>query len=186
MTITNPWQILFVDDEQETCRQVKEFLEGEVITDADEYPHVETYMDFTEALGALESQCFDLIILDVRLGAHDRTLALEEEAGISTLEAIRQRRFVPVVFYTGLPRLVEHLMTPLIQVVEKTRGFPFLLETVRGIFATRLPAVNRALLRHLEAVQRDYMWDFVAVHWDQFGDTPDRTGLAYLLARRLV
>lgn len=90
------------------------------------------------------------------------------------------------MFYTGLPHLVRHLVTPLIQVVEKTEGLPRLLESLRSIFATRLPAVNRALLRHLETIQRDYMWDFVAHHWAQFGDTSDRTSLAYLLARRLA
>jgi hypothetical protein len=90
------------------------------------------------------------------------------------------------VFYTGLPHLVRHLVTPLIQVVEKTEGLPRLLESLSSIFATRLPAVNRALLRHLEAIQRDYMWDFVAHHWTQFGATSDRTSLAYLLARRLA
>ena len=46
--------------------------------------------------------------------------------------------------------------------------------------------VNRALLHHLEAVQRDYMWNFVAQNWEQLGDTPDRTALAHLLARRLA
>jgi hypothetical protein len=30
------------------------------------------------------------------------------------------------------------------------------------------------------------MWDFVANHWEQFGDTSDHTSLAYLLARRLA
>jgi hypothetical protein len=50
---------------------------------------------------------------------------------------------------------------------------------VRGIFATRLPAVNRALIRHLETVQRDYMWDFVATHWEQFGDTSGRKALCH-------
>jgi len=30
------------------------------------------------------------------------------------------------------------------------------------------------------------MWDFVARNWEKFGDTLDRTSLAYLLARRLA
>ena len=64
----------------------------------------------------------------------------DEEAGITTLQAIRQRRFVPVVFYTGLPHLVHHLVTPLIQVVEKTAGLPRLLDSLKSIFATRVPA----------------------------------------------
>jgi len=178
------WQLLFVDDDAETCRQVREFLDGETIVAPNERLRVKTLTDFASALNELEARRFDLLILDVRLGPYDEVR--EEEAGITTLEAIRQRRFVPVVFYTGLPRLVQALETPLIRVVEKTEGLPRLLETVRSIFATRLPAVNRALIRHLETVQRDYMWDFVATHWERFGDTPDRTALAYLLARRLA
>jgi CheY-like chemotaxis protein len=174
------WQALFVDDDAEVCDQVKEYLEGETITDPDERLQIETLTDFADALEALKTRRFDLLILDVRLQA------VGEDAGVTTLEAIQQRCFVPVVFYTGLPHVVQDLETPLIRVVEKTRGLPHLLETVRSVFATRLPAVNRALVRHLETVQRDYMWEFVAMHWEQFGDTPDRTALAYLLARRLA
>lgn len=184
MTNETNWRALFIDDEQEICRQVKEFLEGTVV-DVDGHLHVETHNDFNEALSLLETQRFDLVILDVRLGSHDEA-AKQEEAGTRTLEAIRQRRFVPIVFYTGLPHLVRHLETSLIRVIEKGSSPVPLLEAVKSIFATRLPNVNRALIRHLETVQRDYMWGFVAEHWEQFGDTPDRVSLAYLLARRLA
>jgi CheY-like chemotaxis protein len=184
MTGVTTWQLLFVDDDVETCRQVREFLEGETIAAPDDRLRVETLTDFARALNALEAHRFDLLILDVRLGPHDEVRA--EEVGITTLETIRQRCFVPVVFYTGLPHLVQNLETPLIRVVEKTEGLQRLLGTIIDVFATRLPAVNRALIRHLETVQRDYMWDFVAVHWERFGDTSDRTALAYLLARRLA
>lgn len=179
------WQLLFVDDDAGICSQTKELLEGESI-DEDGHAtnlHVETLTNFPDALNVLQTRHIDLLILDVRLGSHFGEK--EEEAGVITLEAVKKRRFVPVVFYTGLPHVVRHLATPLIYVVEKTDTLR-LLETVKAIFATRLPSVNRALIRHLETVQRDYMWDFVANHWQQFGNTPDRTGLAYLLARRLA
>ncbi len=81
---------------------------------------------------------------------------------------------------------MRHMETPLIQVVEKTEELLPLLDSLRNIFATRVPAVNRALIRHLETIQREYMWDFVANHWGQFSDTSDHTSLAYLLARRLA
>jgi CheY-like chemotaxis protein len=178
------WQLLFVDDDAETCRQVGEYLDGEVIAAPEGRLRVTTLTDFAAALNELERRRFDLLILDVRLGPYEEMQ--EEEAGVMALQAIQQRCFVPVVFYTGLPHLVRDLETPLIRVVEKTEGLSYLLETVRNIFTTRLPAVNRALIRLLETVQRDYMWDFVATHWERFGDTPDRTALAYLLARRLA
>ena len=81
---------------------------------------------------------------------------------------------------------MQHLETSVIQVVEKTEDFAHLLAMVKKIFDAHLPVVNRALIRHLERVQRDYMWDFVAKHGAEFIDTPDRTALAYLLARRLA
>jgi len=183
MTAATLWQLLFVDDDPDFCRQVQEFLEGEIIPPGDRQ-QVKTLNDFGDTLDELEVQRFDLLILDVRLGPH--SITPDEEAGITTLQAIRQRRFIPVVFYTGLPHLVRHLVTPLVQVVEKTAELPRLLDSLSSIFATRLSAVNRALIRHLETIQRDYMWDFVANHWEQFGDTSDHTSLAYLLARRLA
>lgn len=184
MAEVTSWQLLFVDDEEDTCRQVKEYLEGESVSESGEFPVVETLTDFDQVLETLETRRFDLVILDLRLGPHDETR--EEEAGTKTLQAIQQRRFVPVIFYTALPHLVRNLETPLIRVIEKGPSPEPLLEAIRAIFTSRLPAVNRALIRHLETVQRDYMWAFVAKHWEQFGDTADRTALAYLLARRLA
>ncbi len=185
MPDTTKWRMLFVDDDADTCRQVKEFLEGETIATGGESPIVETSTDFNEALTLLEARRFDLVILDVRLGPYSLA-ASADEMGIKTLNAIREKTFIPVVFYTGLPRLVRDLATPLIRVVEKTEKFPKLLEEVQNIFATRLPALHRALIRHIETIQRDYMWNFVAKNWDNFGDTADRASLAYLVARRLA
>ena len=184
MADTRTWQLLFVDDELKFCDQVKEYLEDEHLGSPDEKMYVKTLTDFNKALEALERHRFDLLILDVRLGLHDEFP--EEEVGIKTLEEIQQRRFVPVIFYTGLPHLVQEHQTSIIQVVRKSEGLPRLLEVVKSIFDTPLPTVNRALIRHLETVQRDYMWDFVAKHGAEFIDTPDRTALAYLLARRLA
>ena len=176
------WQLLFVDDDDEICTQVKDFFDGESITDDNASVQVTTLTAFKDALNILEKGRFDIIILDVRLESNEPQA---EEAGIDTLEAIKQKRFIPIVFYTGVAHLVRSLETPLIKVVEKTEGLPRLQDVVKEIFTTRLPAVNRALIRHLETVQRDYMWDFVATHWEELCDTHDHAGLAYLLARRL-
>ena len=81
---------------------------------------------------------------------------------------------------------MQHLETSVIQVVEKETDPVPLLAAVKKIFDTPLPTVNRALIRHLETVQRAYMWDFVAKHGAEFIDTSDHTALAYLLARRLA
>jgi len=63
------WRLLFVDDDQDLCRQIKEFFEGEsIIEDGHAVPfQVETLTSFSDALDVLQSHLFDLLILDVRL-----------------------------------------------------------------------------------------------------------------------
>jgi CheY-like chemotaxis protein len=184
MSNATTWRLLIVDDEKSLCDRVQEYLAGEFLTGSEDRLEVQGITDFNEALDTLQAHRFDILILDVRLQTEDEVP--EEEAGVTALNAIRQRRFVPVIFYTGLPHLVRHLQSPFVQVVEKEPKFEKLLQAVQEIHASRLPLVNRALLQHLETVQRDYMWDFVQANWDQFKDAPDRTALAYLLARRLA
>jgi CheY-like chemotaxis protein len=184
VTEDNYWYLLFVDDEAENCELAAKYLDEKVVLEPDEKLKVDTEVDFNKALDRLEFGRFDFVVLDVRLGPHEEER--EEEEGIKVLESIKARCFIPVIFYTGLPQKVRHLETPLVKVLENTEGLPKVLSIVKEILSTRIPLVNRALLRHVKEVQRDYMWDFVARNWEKFGDTPDRTSLAYLLARRLA
>lgn len=178
------WRLLFVDDDAEVCRQIKETLEAHDFGEAGSV-HVETLTSFDAALEMLGAQRFDTVILDVRLGPRDAA-APAEEIGVRTLEEIKRRAFLPVIFYTALPNQVRHLESPLIRVVEKAAAPTNLIQSVQEILDTRLPQVNRILIGYIEGIQRDYMWLFVAEHWQEFGATADRSALAYLLARRLA
>jgi hypothetical protein len=149
-------------------------------------PEVVSTQSFVNALELLERERFDLVVLDVRHGAHEPdAVEVEDEAGVLALEQIQARRFVPIIFWTALPGTVRHLASDLVLVHEKTEGLPALAEAVNSLFATRLPDVNRALLRLVEDEQRRYMWDFVVNHWDELKTVNDHTAVAYLLARRL-
>jgi CheY-like chemotaxis protein len=181
MSKVSSWRLLVVDDDVEVCRNIQEFLEYETIDNIN--ISVEIITDFNQALQVLENQRIDLVILDVRMGNYEDIQ--EEEVGRVTLESIQERRFVPVIFNTGLPNLVEHLSSHLIHVVTKG-SLDDLLEAVQSIFESRLPTINRALIRHFEEVQRRYMWDFVAQHWSGLGEISDQSELAHLLARRLA
>ncbi len=178
-------RILHVDDEPESLQQAKEYLEGEDIVGWGN-PEVVGIDNFDKALTMLETQRFDLVILDVRLGRHDATdPALAEEEGVRVLEQIKDQRFVPIIFWTGLPNRVRHLETPFVRAIEKTKGLDTLASTVRTVFETGLPSVNRALLRFVETEQRSYMWEFVAPNWEEFRAAGDHISVAYMLARRL-
>jgi CheY-like chemotaxis protein len=178
------WRLLVVDDDSDICVQIKEFLEGETSSRADTFS-VETTTNFGDALEQLRSRQFDIVILDLRHGDWKDNPA--EEAGLTTLKAIQENSFVPVIFHTGLAHLIQELKDVAIRVLTKEAGsLAVLLQTVNEVIDTRLPEINRALKRHVDEVQRDYMWNFVVQHWEQFRKTSDQTSLAYLLARRLA
>ncbi len=182
-----PPQILHVDDDEEARDQASEYLEKEEIGGWGQ-PAITSLGVFGDALRLLELRRFDLMILDVRLGGHGpEDEPPDEEEGVRTLSEIRSRRFLPVVFWTGLPGKVDHLADPLVRVVDKGRPDPLgsLLEAVVASFETRLPLVNRSLVRLIEDEQRRYMWEFVAQHWAELEADGDHLGVAYLLARRL-
>jgi CheY-like chemotaxis protein len=181
---SRPARILHVDDDASVLAEAKEYLEGEEIPGWGE-PEVVSAGSFEEAMGLLERERFDLVVLDVRLGPEQEEVKIEDEAGVISLEQIRSRRFVPIVFWTALPGAVEHLASDVVLVMEKTELLPALSGAVNRLFETRLPAVNRALLRLVEDEQRRYMWDFVAGHWAELEGVDDHTAVAYLLARRL-
>lgn len=179
-----PWRILIVDDDIESCEGTKEYLEQNPLSADEAPPIVEFITDFSKAMEKLETERYDLLILDIKLATG--MSVPDEQVGIKVLDEIKQRRFIPVVFYTALPHHADGLTTALIRVVSKVEKPSVLLTEISKIFQTPLPAVNRALIRHLETIQRDYMWGFVTENFDQLVNTPDRASLAYLLARRLA
>ncbi len=185
MANNSPWLVMMVDDDSEMCESVTEFISGEQLTDEGDVAVVTTVSNFSDAQAKLASSRYDVVVLDLRQGAHDRNP--ETEAGAQLLDDIRNTRFLPVVFYTGLPSLVRHLENPpFIQVVEKGGTHEPLLKAIQTTLASQLPSMNRALVSHVDRVQRDYMWDFVAGQWERITAETDKTSIAYLLARRLA
>jgi CheY-like chemotaxis protein len=184
MANADPWLVLVIDDDPDAARQAEEIVVRASSSNGGPVFDVCTKTSFEDGLRELERSRVDLVILDVRLGDDP---AADDNAGLRTLRAIQERRFVPVVFYTAVPHIVRPLASPpLIDVVEKGAGSSSLTEAVMRAFESSLPLVNRALVRYVEEMQRSYMWDFVARHWGEIGASTDRGAVAYLLARRLA
>lgn len=173
------WRFLVVDDKK--ADEVEEFIFGNKVFEAPESIVVEKCENFTEALDRLDALRIDLVILDLK----DDSIVIEDEntlfAGEKVFEQIRQRRFVPIVFHTAYPYKVENSENPFVRVV--SRDDPKQLrQVIREVFQTGLPL----LLRHLESEQRNYMWDHIQVHWQNFESSYDKADLTYLLGRRLA
>lgn len=175
-------RVLVVEDDRAVFDRMARSLSNHL----GESVQIDGELDFDNALSRLEREHYDLVVLDVRRGDPDRPPVDDgPEAGRVCFEAIRQRRFIPIIFHTGLPGAVTDLTSALVRVVPKDSPPRKLPETVKEVLDSGLPRIARGVLRHVEKVQRDYMWDFVAQHWDRLSGE-DVRDLAHLIARRLA
>jgi ActR/RegA family two-component response regulator len=175
------WTALYIDDEEEfredsiTSLDQKEIIPDHIL-------RIETADTFRSGISIIQKRRFDFVIIDVNLGDGPD----EDEAGIQILNEIQSQMFVPIIFYTGFAYKVADLENDLVKVVRKGEGFDQVLQMIQDIFRTNLPVVNKALIKHMDDIQRHYMWDFVSQNWDSFSDTQDKLEIAFLLARRLA
>lgn len=174
------WRILVVEDNEEIAMQI---LEGAAFfADEPNSVQIERRANFKEALRLLSREMFDVLILDLQ---DDKNTALGSEdtsAGLAIFEELKKLRFAPVVFYTAHAHKVRDLENGFVKVVEKSQGFELLIAAVRAVIETKLPE----LARHIDNVQREYMWEFVSTHWTKFESAHQRVDLAYLMAGRLA
>lgn len=174
------WRFLIVEDKEDKIRQLLEIAPS-CVTAPDEV-EVEVCPTFKEAAGYLRKERFDLLILDLKDESDTSLEADSNPAGLEVFEELKKTRFIPVVFYTALAHKVRAMETSFVRVVEKTEDVTRVREEVQRVLGTQLPNLSR----HLEELQRSYMWDFVSTHWKDFKNAHQQVDLAYLLARRLA
>lgn len=174
------WRFLIVEDKEDTIRQLREIAPSCVI--APDEVEVVVCPTFQKAAGFLRKERFDLLILDLKDESDTSLEADSSPAGLEVFEELKKARFIPVVFYTALAHKVRSKETSFVRVVEKTEDVTRVREEVQRVLGTQLPNLSR----HLEELQRSYMWDFVSTHWKDFNNSNEQVDLAYLLARRLA
>jgi CheY-like chemotaxis protein len=177
----DPWRFLYVEDNAELARQVKELFE----TGRPCGPVTVGVVDsFDSARVEVESRRYDLLILDVFAGKPSLD---SDRAGVDVLDHLKRVRFVPTIFYTALPAAVGDPISPFVKVVAKEGvGFEPLVEAAKSFIASGLMSLNRGLTGHVDRIYLDYMEQFVGAHWAAFAALPDKRALAYLVARRLA
>lgn len=179
--------MLAIDDDPDSLDRIKDLLEVEPLPSAGRVEVIKETR-FDAALEHLERHRVDLVVLDVRLGdgdsAGDET---DDEAGLKTRDRIHAVRFVPIVFYTGLPNWAQATdEEPFVAVVTKGEAASALADSVDRLLVSGAPQVQRALLHEMEDVIRGFMLDYVKPQWaDAFTGETGKANLAHILARRL-
>ncbi|MCQ4191790.1 hypothetical protein [Streptomyces parvulus] len=190
------WNILAVDDDKESAASIKDLLERRPVSSRGDQCKVATTNDFNSALRILEKEQYDLLILDIR----DQGMAASQgispdgdavtaaDLGLTAYAEVTQRRFVPIVFHTALPDLASDLEAPpFTTVVSKLDPDEARIRSaVIEAFDSGLPELNRALIRHVESIHREFMSEFVQKNWNTFDGKRHQGDLAHLLVRRLA
>lgn len=178
-----PWTVLVLDDNLEFLADTCQAIEQAVSTPDGSPLRVVAVSEFDEALARLYAETIDVAVLDVRneTGGH-----IDEDAGVEVFDRIREVRFLPVVFFTGIPdRVAEFEDSPSVHVVARERGSGAAAGAVQAAFDSRLPVAARALGDHVRDVTRDYLGDVIIPRWDEVGAArPDH--IAGLLVGRLA
>ncbi|MGW2236558.1 hypothetical protein [Streptomyces sp. NPDC001759] len=185
-----------MDDDQESAASIKDLLERRPVSSSGDQCKVETTNDFNSALRILEKEQYDLLILDIR----DQGMAARQgispdgdaitaaDLGLTAYTEVTQRRFIPIVFHTALPDLASDLESPpFTAVVSKLDPDEARIRrAVVEAFDSGLPELNRALIRHVESIHREFMSEFVQKNWNTFEGKRHQGDLAHLLVRRLA
>lgn len=177
------WNVLAVDDDPEKLDELERVLTRGI--DGDTF-QLTKETSFDAAMHRAKNERYDFVFLDVHEEAGDpdpnRMPDREDQKGEDVLREIQKTLFMPVIFYTGWPAKVEHLRSPLVQVVGKGADVQEIREAVRLVLQTKLPQ----LAKHIEEQSRSYMWGALSSILSEDWDKLNPRDLSLLLARNLA
>lgn len=177
------YRILIVDDDAEMVEQVQELLEEE-LQDLGRVAF-ETEQDFSAAEDHLTRSDFDLVVLDVRDAADRGPSDIIEGRGRELHERIAKIRWVPVVFFTGVPQQVRALEKPPLVTVITKNDLDGMVTAVRQGLLSDVSALTRRISGLVEGYVREFMRDVVAPHWDKMAGA-DQNEIALVIINRLA
>jgi CheY-like chemotaxis protein len=179
--MTRILKTLIVDDDPDVRNSLHKLLNNKIIIE-NEYLLITEPVDFTGALEILKHQHFDLITLDLCKGD---PAPEADKTGIDVLTQIQALTFIPVVFYTGLPKYVEDLKSPVVKVVNKNDGVETLKKEIVNLIKSRLVDLKNNLHDFIEAELKQYFWDTIHKNRKEFNAVENETSLSYLITRRI-
>lgn len=173
-------KVLLIDDNEKIRADYTKLLLGEKISGY-EIVKVESG-DFHEGIDKLKEAHFDIVVLDLCKGDPNPE---SEKVGEEILSEIQKTAFVPVIFFTGLPKHVEGLVSEIIKVCSKGDAFGGLMSQIEAILATDYLKLKSQIVQVTNESVRSFFWDFVHPNKGLISSVKDEVSLSYLLLRRL-
>jgi CheY-like chemotaxis protein len=174
-------RILHIDDEPDILEAASQILNGSAI--GDHRLVMAHSCGFEEGMIELETNDYDLVILDLCTG---QASPASEKIGTEVFEKIKQKVFLPIVFFTGLPDYVTQLKSDIVKVAGKADGYENLIGEIQHLVQGGLIELKKDVNGIVKDGLRSFFWEFVHPNARIIADlTSDQVSLKYLLLRRL-
>lgn len=174
-------QILHIDDEPDIIEKVKKNIDGYEVSG--HILRIKDSCSFEEGMQRLAMFQYDLVILDLCVGNASEA---SDKVGEDVFRQIQDRAFIPVVFFTGLPRYVASLRSDIVKVAGKAEGFDELINQIKQILDSGFLKIRQDVDDMMREGVRSFFWNFVHAKSSVIAQLKeDDVSLKYLLLRRL-
>ena len=174
-------RILHIDDEQDVLVKASAVINGTELR-GNTLAMIDS-CGFDEGMKKLESVTYDLVILDLCIG---KASSDADKIGQSVFDLIKEKAFIPVVFFTGLPDYVRDIESDIVKVASKAEGYDSLFEQIEKLFDTGFIQLKAEVETIVKEGLRFYFWNFVHPKSDIINQLKENdVSLKYMLLRRL-
>lgn len=181
MTVLN---VLLVDDDPQSLELLGDTLPDTV---AGRTIRWERCGAFEDALIRISERRFDVVVTDVYRGQKRKEPVTGDPQGVtSVLDAIRERRFCPVLLFTDGSFPPDPPEGPFLKKADKSPGNSQIVAKLGELIETGVPELAHRLHDELDSTSGSYLWTFLDDNWAamEVGGLTDPTVLDRLLHRR--
>ncbi len=172
--------LLYIEDDENNRKDLVSVLQDEILCDFN--INIEAVDTFDNAIERITPNKYHIIILDIYKGKPDDG---GEQAGLSLLQQIQGKCFVPVIFYSGNTFNVQNLKSQVVGVVRKGgEGIDGLKKEIERLVKFNLPFIKENIHDYLENEFRTYFWDIIHEERSKFSPGSNDFSLGYLILRK--
>lgn len=172
-------RILYIEDDKDNRNDLVEYLSANVIDNCK--IKIDGEESFEKGLEKVNE--YHIVILDLYKGVAGNG---GETSGLTVLNEIREKVFIPVIFYSGNTALVKKYESQVIGVVTKGEdGIDGLRKEISRFIKHNLPYLRENIHNHIEKEFKRYFWDVIQSKNDIFKPDNNDFSLGYLLLRNI-
>ena len=156
--------VLLVDDDAESLDLLMKTLPPDIEGTTIRW---EPCGNFDVALERITERRFDIVVTDVYVDqvGHAKEPVTSDARGTRLVDAIRERRFSPVLLITAGVFPPEYQDGPFLKLADKSKDEE-ITQKLKKLIQTGVPELAHGLHDELDRTSGSYLWGFLESHWE--------------------